>query len=227
MPVFPAPVDAVILDMDGLLLDTERVYRKAFIVAAASFGFELREDFYQQMVGLADNECFALIKDELGPTLPMRQYRSAVADCLQQFLCAGIPLKPGAVELMDDLAERALPRALATSTNRATAECHLRCAGLLDRFDAIVTWEDVERGKPHPDLFLKAALEIGVAPQRCVVLEDSPLGIRGAHAAGAMPIMVPDLLAATEELRGMCVAVVKDLYDARRLLQRAYNRAVC
>jgi HAD superfamily hydrolase (TIGR01509 family) len=69
---------------------------------------------------------------------------------------------------MDELAERGLPRALATSTNRATAEDHLRCAGLLDRFDAIVTWEDVDRGKPHPDLFLKAALEIGVAPQRCV-----------------------------------------------------------
>jgi HAD superfamily hydrolase (TIGR01509 family) len=114
-----------------------------------------------------------------------------------------------------------LPRALATSTNRATAEDHLRCAGLLDRFDALVTWEDVERGKPHPDLFLKAALEIGVAPQRCVVLEDSPLGIRGAHAAGAMPVMIPDLLAATEELRNMCAAVVRDLHEARILLQSA------
>jgi beta-phosphoglucomutase-like phosphatase (HAD superfamily) len=122
---------------------------------------------------------------------------------------------------MDDLAQRGLPRALATSTNRATAERHLRCAALLDRFDAIVTWEDVERGKPHPDLFLKAALEIGVAPRRCVVLEDSPLGIRGAHAAGAMPVMVPDLLAASEELRNMCVAVVKDLYEARALLREA------
>jgi HAD superfamily hydrolase (TIGR01509 family) len=225
MTVWPAPVAAVILDMDGLLLDTERVYRRAFIAAAARQGFEMSEDLYQAMVGLADNECFALIENHFGPKLRMRQYRRELADCLQQFLGVGIPLKPGAVELMDELAERGLPRALATSTNRATAETHLRCAGLFGRFDAIVTWEDVERGKPHPDLFLKAAREIGVTPQRCVVLEDSPLGIRGAHAAGAMPVMVPDLLTPTEELRGLCVAVVKDLYEARALLQRACDRA--
>jgi HAD superfamily hydrolase (TIGR01509 family) len=221
MTGFPVPVEGVILDMDGLLLDTERVYRKAFIAAAASLGFEISEDFYQAMVGLADNECYALIQDHLGPRLPMAQYRREFADCLQQLLSAGIPLKSGATELMDDLARRGLPRAVATSTNRTTAEAHLRRARLFHRFDAVVTWEDVERGKPHPDLFLKAAHGIGVKPQRCVVLEDSPLGIRGAHAAGTMPIMVPDLLAVTEELRKMCVAVVNDLHEARILLQSA------
>jgi HAD superfamily hydrolase (TIGR01509 family) len=219
MIAWPAPVEAVILDMDGLLLDTEPVYRKAFIAAAASLGFELCEDLYQGMVGLADNECYALIEDHLGPSLPMTQYRREVAGWMQQLLSAGIPLKPGATALMDDLAHRGLPTAVATSTNRMTAESHLHSAGLLPRFDAIVTWEDVERGKPHPDLFLKAAREIGVKPRRCVVLEDSPLGIRGAHAAGTMPIMVPDLLAATDELRKMCVAVVKDLHEARMLLR--------
>jgi HAD superfamily hydrolase (TIGR01509 family) len=224
MTVLPAPVEAVILDMDGLLLDTEPVYRKAFVAAAASLGFELCDDFYQGMVGLADNECFAVIQDYLGPSLPMTQYRREFASWMQQLLKAGIPLKPGATELMDDFAHRRLPIAVATSTNRITAESHLRSAGLLRRLDAIVTWEDVERGKPHPDLFLKAAREIGVTPQRCVVLEDSPLGIRGAHAAGTMPIMVPDLLAATDELRKMCVAVVKDLYDVRTLLRNACGR---
>jgi HAD superfamily hydrolase (TIGR01509 family) len=227
MTVWPAPVDAVILDMDGLLLDTERIYRRAFIAATASLGFELRDEFYQGLVGLADDECYARIQDHLGPSLPMTAYRLEFNDCMQQFLSAGIPLKPGATELMDDLAQRGLPTGLATSTNRATAETHLRRAGLFGRFDVVVTWEDVERGKPHPDLFLKAVLEVGAAPQRCVVLEDSPLGIRGAHAAGAMPIMVPDLLPATEELRKMCVAVVKDLHEARKLLQTAGHPRPC
>jgi beta-phosphoglucomutase-like phosphatase (HAD superfamily) len=221
MTVFSAPVKGVILDMDGLLLDTERVYRKAFSAAAASLGFELCEDFYQGLVGLADNECYALIQDHLGPSLPMIQYRRELARWMQELLSGGIPLKLGAGELMDDLARCGLPTAVATSTNRIAAEGHLHSAGLLRRFDAIVTWEDVERGKPHPDLFLKAAREIGVTPQRCVVLEDSPLGIRGAHAAGTMPIMVPDLIAATEELRKMCVAIVKDLHEARILLRTA------
>jgi beta-phosphoglucomutase-like phosphatase (HAD superfamily) len=102
MIAFPAPVDAVILDMDGLLLETERVYRRAFIAAAARQGFDMSEDLYQGMVGLADNECFALIQGRFGPQLRMHQYRRELADCLEQFLCAGIPLKPGAVELMDD-----------------------------------------------------------------------------------------------------------------------------
>src|SRR5262245_8776532 len=146
MTAWPAPVEAVILDMDGLLLDTERVYRNAFIAAAARLGFEMREEFYQGLVGLADNECYALIQDHLGPRLPMAQYRREFADCMEQFLTTGIPLKSGATELMDELARRGLPRAVATSTNRSTAETHLPRAGLFHRFDAVVTWEDVERG---------------------------------------------------------------------------------
>jgi HAD superfamily hydrolase (TIGR01509 family) len=219
MTAFPAPVEGVLFDLDGLLLDTERVYRKAFIAAASSLGFELSEAFYQPMVGLAINKCYALIQEQLGPRISMIQYRQEFSARMQQLLSVGIPIKSGATELIDDLARRGLPIAVATSTTRLTAEIHLRQSGLLIRFDAVVTWEDVERGKPHPHIFIKAALEIGVTPQRCVVLEDSHLGICGAYAAGAMPVMVPDLQAVTPELRKLCVAVVPDLHAARVLLR--------
>jgi HAD superfamily hydrolase (TIGR01509 family) len=219
MAVFPAPVEAVIFDMDGLLLDTEKTYRTAFVAAAASLGFAMSEAFYQQMVGRADKECYALIADHFGAGFSIAQYREAAGVRLQQLLDAGIPIKDGAIELIDDLTRRGLPRAVATSTNRRTAEGHLRRSGLLHRFDAVITFEDVARGKPHPDIFLKVAHDLGVTPKRCLVLEDSPLGIRGAHAAGTMPVMVPDLLVATEELRQLCVAVVKDLHEVRALLQ--------
>lgn len=218
MTALPAPVEAVIFDMDGLLLDTERLYREAIIGAAAGLGFDIPNAFYQQMIGVADEECQAMIASHFGPQFPMAQFLSDCSTRLQQLLGAGIPVKPGATELLAELAQRAIPTALATSTRRATAVLQLREAGLHHYFKVIVTREEVTRGKPHPDLFLKAARDLAVSPRCCVVLEDSHHGIRAAHAAGTMPVMVPDLLATTDEVCELCVAVVSDLHEARTLL---------
>ncbi len=219
MTVLPAPVEAVIFDMDGLLLDTERLYREAIVGAAANLGFAFSDAFYQTMIGVADKECQAMVADHFGPQFPMAQYLGDSSSRLRQLFRVGIPVKPGANELLAELAHRAIPTALATSTNRATAVRQLQDAGLHQYFKVIVTREEVTRGKPHPDLFLKAARDVGVSPQGCVVLEDSYHGIRAAHAAGAMPVMVPDLLAATDEVSRLCVAVVSNLHEARILLQ--------
>jgi HAD superfamily hydrolase (TIGR01509 family) len=219
MNAFPFPVEAVIFDMDGLLLDTESVYRAALVASASAMGYEFPDDFCRSMVGTAEAEIHLMLEQRFGADFPIARLFQACELEMGQRLEAGVPVKAGAAELIADLAMRKLPMAVATSTVRRIAEHHLKRAGLLDHFAAVCTREDVMRGKPHPDLFLAAASRLGVRAERCLVLEDSYPGVRAAHASGAMAIMVPDMLPATDELRTLCVAVVRDLHEVRAMFQ--------
>jgi beta-phosphoglucomutase-like phosphatase (HAD superfamily) len=108
---------------------------------------------------------------------------------------------------------------VATSAGRETAEHHLERTGLLDRFAALATRDDVEHPKPHPAVYLEAARRLGAAPQRCLAFEDSNIGLEAAHAAGTMAFMVPDLLQPLPESRARCLRVVPDLHAALTLLR--------
>jgi HAD superfamily hydrolase (TIGR01509 family) len=219
MTAFPFPVEAVIFDMDGLLLDTESVYRAAMVASALAMGYDFPHDFCQSMVGTAEAEIHHMLQQRFGADFPIVRL---FADCeteMRQRLDAGVPVKAGAAELIGELAGRKLPMAVATSTVRRIAEHHLQRAGLLDHFTAVCTREDVTRGKPHPDIFLAAAKKLGVRAERCLVLEDSYPGVRAAHASGAMAVMVPDMLPATDELRALCVAVARDLHEVRTMFK--------
>ena len=122
------------------------------------------------------------------------------------------------LELLDFLAAHALPLAVATSAGRATAERHLGRAGLLDRFQAVATRDDVVHAKPAPDIYLEAVRRLGIAPERCIAFEDSNVGLTAAHAAGTMAIMVPDILLPLPEVRDKCITVLGNLHEARRLM---------
>ncbi|MPZ36705.1 MAG: HAD-IA family hydrolase [Rhizobiales bacterium] len=219
MTTLPWPVEAVIFDMDGLLLDTESLYRAAMVASALGMGYDFPDEFCRSMVGTAETEIHLILQQRFGADFPIARLFQDCELQMRQRLEAGVPVKAGAVELIGELAARGLPMAVATSTFRRIAEHHLRRAKLFDYFTTVCTREDVTRGKPHPDIFLKAAAALGIRAERCLVLEDSHHGIRAAHAAGTMPIMVPDMLPATDELRGMCVAVVSDLHDVRSILK--------
>ena len=132
-----------------------------------------------------------------------------------------LALKLGALELLDTLDQFRLPRAIATSSSRRTVERHLTAHNLMGRFAEIVGRGDYERGKPAPDPYLKAAQQLGVEPYLCLALEDSHNGIRSASSAGMMTIMVPDHLEPTDEIRGLCAFVVRDLYEVRSLILAA------
>lgn len=213
------PVEAVLFDMDGLLLDTEVLYIEAMQASARSLGREMPLDLCHSMIGVPARECNVLVETHYGEGFSIADFRGHFSVHIRRLLEAGIPLKPGVVELLDFLAGRGLPLAVATSAGRATAESHLGKAGLLDCFAAVATRDDVERPKPHPDIYLEAARRLGVAPERCIAFEDSNVGLAAAHAAGAMAFMVPDIMPPSPEARAKCIQVVPDLHAALKLLE--------
>ena len=218
--MFRKPVKAVLFDMDGLLLNTEAVYVQGMQEAARSLDLEMPLAFCHSMVGIPTRECNVLIQDFYGVGFNREEFRGVYSSHVRRLLDGRIPVKPGVVELLDFLQMRGLPRALATSASRATAESHLGRAGLLDRFTALATRDDVERAKPHPDVYLEAARRLGVAPDRCLAFEDSNVGLEAAHAAGAMAFMVPDLLQPLPETRARSLEIFPDLHAALRLLRQ-------
>ncbi|HTM77858.1 MAG TPA: HAD family hydrolase [Devosia sp.] len=127
----------------------------------------------------------------------------------------GVPVKPGAREFLAELAERQIPTAVATSSRSPHAQTHLAAVGLLDMFATIVTRDDVIHPKPHPEPYLLAASRLGIDPLKCLALEDSPSGVRAAHAAGMQTIMVPDLVHPGADIRALDIFIMESLNQVR------------
>jgi HAD superfamily hydrolase (TIGR01509 family) len=212
-------IDAVLLDMDGTLLDTEPSYVSALTAALDAFGYLDATATCHALIGIPGAECEALLRARYGENFPFADVIEAFAIRSDEMFREGLPLKPGTIELLDALREAGCPFAVVTSTPRRTAERHLTFGGIRARFDTLVTCDDVKRGKPSPDIYLLAAERLGVRPQACVAIEDSNPGIAAAYAAQMIPLMVPDLVPPTAETRAKCAAVLGDLHEVLALLR--------
>lgn len=183
--------DAVIFDLDGVLLDSEQLWNEAKEALVRAAGGHWREDAPRAMMGMSSLEWSAYLRDELGVDRPLGDIDRDVVRRMEELYRAKLPLLPGAIEAVQALRER-WPLGLASSSNREIIDLALELSGLTDCFSVTVSSEEVERGKPAPDVYLEVAQRLNVRPEHCVAVEDSSNGLRAAAAAGLAIIAVPN-----------------------------------
>ena len=213
-------IELVIFDMDGLMFDTERIYYKAWQESATAHGYHISWETYVQIVARNSRYIEKVLKEILGEALPYDAICEGKRAIVDQIIDKeGIVKKEGLVELLDYLDKEGIKKAVATSSMREKALRYLELGEIKERFDWIICGSDVEESKPNPEIFLKVANHFGIAPEACMVLEDSRLGIQAAKAAGMMGIFIPDLVQADEEILENASKEVASLREVITLLE--------
>ena len=210
----------VLFDMDGVVLDTEKLYARFWAEAAHALGYPMT---YEQALGMRslNNEAGqAKLESYFGPGVSRKVMRDKRVELMDAYVAEfGVEAKPGIHELLDYLKAQGIKTAIATSSPKDRATAYLQSLGLLEKFDCICSGHDVAHGKPEPDIYLHAAACIGVAPENCLAIEDAPAGIESAYRAGCMPVLVPDLDGSNEEMRKKLFAEAESLLDIMELLR--------
>jgi len=199
--------------MDGLLLDSERIMRTCFFAEAAALGVTVAPGAFEQLIGLNKRDGQGVIAQIVGQTLDPAQFDDAVHARYDAAIATGVPLKPQVARLLAHLNERAIPIAVATSTAQARAARKLAASGIAAYFAHVVSGQDVLRGKPAPDVFLRAAALLDAEPNRCVAFEDSRTGVAAALAAGMTVVQVPDLVPPADDAAASGVIIADDIWD--------------
>ena len=221
IPALHINIQAAIFDMDGTMFDTESLYARGMAQAGAEFGYDIHQGIYLGTIGLPEIGWKTHLRNTFGPDFPLDEIAHRTLENVQAELDrSGLPIKPGLLELLDQLDAWGVPYAIASSSKRKTIQRNLGLAHLLVRFPIVVGGEEVQHGKPAPDIFLEAARRLNAAPAECLVLEDSEAGIRGAHAAGMVAVMIPDLKPPSEEMRRLARTVLPTLHGVNTWLKQ-------
>ncbi len=208
--------EAVLFDMDGLLLDTERQYLGTFIATCESFGVSGVEQVYYDCIGLRLVDSQKVLQKGLGHLVDLASFTDTWDALTLEARSKSIPVKPGAFELLNHLHAAGIPRVVATSTGTEKAIHHLKKAGLFDLLTGVLGGDQVTMGKPNPEVYLKAAELAGTRASLSVAFEDSDPGARAAHASGATTVQVPDLKYPSDETCALGHIIAQDLLSGAR-----------
>jgi HAD superfamily hydrolase (TIGR01509 family) len=184
-------IKAVVFDFDGLMFNTEEIFNRSGRELLRRRGLEMTPELLTLMMGRRADEAFPLMIAKLGLTESAVDLRAEERTIFQDMLWTHVAPMPGLFELLAQIESRELPKGVATSSRRPYIESVLRKFEMVERFDLLLTSEDVTEGKPHPEIYLTAASRLGVRPAEMLVLEDSEIGTRSAAAAGAVAVSIP------------------------------------
>ena len=212
-------IKGVLSDMDGVILDSEKLYVRFWCEAAQFYGFPMQKEHALSIRSMARKFAVERLQGYFGDSFDYDAVRNKRIELMDAYVSEhGIEAKPGAKKLLRYLKDNGYRVALATATAADKASEYLERVGLLGYFDAVVSARMVKNGKPKPDIYLYAAQTLGFEPQDCVALEDSVNGVKAANAAGCKTVLVPDLDDPREELKPLLYDVADGLWDVVRIL---------
>ena len=214
------PIRGILFDMDGLVLDSEVLYTRFWREAAASLGYTMTVEQSLGMRSLGKDRGQPYLESLFGPGIDYTTLRNKRIELMGAYVKAhGIAPKPGIFELLDYMEENGIAAAITSSSPLEFIQNHLSAVNLLHRFQKLCSGHNVPNTKPAPDIYLLGARELGLQPEECLALEDSPTGILSAYRAGCLPVMIPDLDQPGEETRKLLFAKADSLADIIDILK--------
>jgi HAD superfamily hydrolase (TIGR01509 family) len=208
-------IKGAIFDMDGLMIDTEKLYVRFWIQSAQDFGYDMKPEHVFAIRSLSRKYSIPKLKGFFGEEFPTEDVRAHRTDLINDYVERnGIDVKEGLFTLLDYLRDHGVKMAVATCTPTERSRKYVEKIGASEYFSAIVGGDMIVNGKPDPDIYLAAAKALGLPPEECAAFEDSPNGIQAAHSAGCHAVMIPDLTPPDDELEPMLTAVYGNLGEA-------------
>jgi HAD superfamily hydrolase (TIGR01509 family) len=214
------PVRGILFDMDGVVLDTEALYARFWREAAAALGHSMSYEQALGMRSLSSTAGQAQLERYFGKGVSRAEFRAKRIELMDAYIDVhGVELKPGIRELLDYLDEKGIKAAITTSSPLERVERYLGPHGLLERFTHLCSGADMSRGKPEPDIYLHGAACLGLKPEACLAVEDSPAGVLSAYRAGCRTVMVPDLDQPDADTEKLLYAKADSLTDVIELIR--------